>query len=52
MKTVVKRIILLVVAFVLEGVLGALLINGIENHNLANSKIAKKDLYAITLPCS
>ena len=38
-KTVIKRIILLIVAFGLEGFLAFLLINGIENNDLANSKI-------------
>ena len=38
-KTIIKRIILLIVALVLEGGLAFLLINGIENHDLANSKV-------------
>ena len=35
----VKRTFLLIFAFLLEGILGFLLINGIANHNLAQSKI-------------
>ena len=38
-KLYVKRTFLLIFAFLLEGVLGFLLINGIANHNLAQSKI-------------
>ena len=38
-KLYIKRTILLIFSFLLEGILGFLLINGIANHNLAESKI-------------
>ena len=38
-KLYIKRAILLVLAFALEGMLGFLLINGIANHDLAKSKV-------------
>jgi len=38
-KLNIKRTFLLIFAFLLEGILGFLLINGITNHNLAESKI-------------
>ena len=38
-KLYIKRIFLLIFAFALEGVLGFLLIDGIANHDLAESKV-------------
>ena len=38
-KLNIKRAFLLIFSFLLEGILGFLLINGIANHNLAESKI-------------
>ena len=38
-KLYIKRTVLLIFAFLLEGILGFLLINGIANHDLAKSKI-------------
>ena len=38
-KLYIKRIFLLIFAFLLEGILGFLLINGIANHDLAKSKV-------------
>ncbi|MBO7302986.1 MAG: hypothetical protein J6U68_02240, partial [Clostridia bacterium] len=38
-KFYIKRILILIFALLLEGLLGFLLINGIENKNLAQSKV-------------